>query len=159
MKYTLLFSLLFMGLDQLSKWFILVPLRLMHVNHIDVLPPYLTFQIGWNKGINFGLFADDSMILRYVLIMFTLGLCCILVYWSRRFVGIWPALLFGATIGGALGNMIDRIRFDAVLDFLNMSCCGIQNPYVFNLADIFVFAGLTGLMLTSDRFEKMRDLG
>ena len=50
-------------------------------------------------------------------------------------------------IGGALGNVVDRLLYGYVLDFLNMSCCGINNPFVFNLADVFIFAGAIGLVL------------
>jgi signal peptidase II len=53
----------------------------------------------------------------------------------------------GLLIGGALGNAYDRIRYGAVVDFLNMSCCGIQNPYAFNVADIFIFVGAIGLAI------------
>jgi signal peptidase II len=52
-----------------------------------------------------------------------------------------------ALIGGAIGNVIDRIAYGAVADFLNMSCCGIENPYAFNVADIAIFAGALGLVL------------
>ena len=48
-------------------------------------------------------------------------------------------------IGGALGNAFDRLVYGAVADFLNMSCCGIDNPYAFNIADIAIFAGAIGL--------------
>ena len=51
----------------------------------------------------------------------------------------------GLLIGGALGNALDRVLQGGVIDFLNMSCCGISNPYVFNLADVWVFAGAIGL--------------
>ena len=50
-------------------------------------------------------------------------------------------------IGGALGNVLDRVLYGAVADFLNMSCCGIENPYAFNVADIAIFAGAFGLVL------------
>jgi signal peptidase II len=50
-------------------------------------------------------------------------------------------------LGGALGNVVDRLIYGAVADFLNMSCCGIDNPYAFNVADIAVFAGAIGLVL------------
>ncbi len=56
----------------------------------------------------------------------------------------------GLLIGGALGNVIDRALYGYVLDFLNMSCCGIRNPYVFNLADVFIFAGAIGLAFFDD---------
>ncbi len=45
-----------------------------------------------------------------------------------------------------MGNAYDRIAYGAVADFLNMSCCGIRNPYSFNVADIFVFAGIAGML-------------
>ena len=66
--------------------------------------------------------------------------------WKERF-GILPNVFAGLLIGGALGNAYDRIRYGAVVDFLNMSCCGIQNPYAFNVADIFIFIGAIGLAI------------
>jgi len=53
----------------------------------------------------------------------------------------------GLLIGGALGNVVDRLAYGAVADFLNMSCCGIENPYAFNLADVAIFVGAVGLVL------------
>ena len=47
----------------------------------------------------------------------------------------------GVVIGGALGNAWDRLQYGAVADFMNMSCCGIDNPYAFNIADVAIFAG------------------
>jgi signal peptidase II len=55
----------------------------------------------------------------------------------------------GLLLGGAMGNVVDRVIYGAVADFLNMSCCGIQNPYSFNVADISIFAGAMGLVLFS----------
>jgi signal peptidase II len=53
----------------------------------------------------------------------------------------------GVLIGGALGNVVDRVAYGAVADFLNMSCCGFENPYAFNVADIAIFAGAIGIVL------------
>ncbi len=53
----------------------------------------------------------------------------------------------GLLVGGAIGNVIDRLLYGAVADFLNMSCCGFENPYAFNVADIAIFAGALGLIL------------
>jgi signal peptidase II len=70
------------------------------------------------------------------------------VWWMRREVGNWKAELSGGLlVGGALGNVIDRILYGAVADFLNMSCCGIENPYAFNVADIAIFVGALGLVI------------
>jgi signal peptidase II len=54
-------------------------------------------------------------------------------------------------VGGAIGNVIDRIAYGAVADFLNMSCCGFENPYAFNVADIAIFAGAFGLVVFSGK--------
>ena len=53
-------------------------------------------------------------------------------------------------MGGALGNVVDRVLHGAVADFLNMSCCGINNPYAFNIADISIFIGAIGLVIFTD---------
>ena len=68
--------------------------------------------------------------------------------WVRREEpGRWAQISAGLLVGGALGNVIDRVIYGAVADFLNMSCCGIENPYAFNVADISIFAGAIGLIL------------
>lgn len=52
----------------------------------------------------------------------------------------------GLLIGGVLGNVVDCFIYGVVVDFLNMSCCGFNNLYVFNVVDIFVFMGVFGLV-------------
>lgn len=149
-----LFSVLFFAIDQISKWAILERLNLDEIGIYEVFHPYLVFSMGWNKGINFGLFGDSPEIMQWALIALAVVISGLLLNWSRDFGGRWAHILIGMVIGGALGNAVDRIRFGAVVDFLNMSCCGIENPYVFNIADVFVFAGLIGLALFSERFAK-----
>jgi signal peptidase II len=62
-------------------------------------------------------------------------------------------LAIGFVTGGALGNALDRVTYGAVADFLNTSCCGIRNPYSFNIADIFIFVGAGLLLLFSSRTD------
>ena len=69
----------------------------------------------------------------------------------------WQRLTAGLLLGGALGNVVDRLIYGAVADFINMSCCGIDNPYAFNVADIAMFAGAIGLVLAPAR-KTPRDL-
>ena len=59
-------------------------------------------------------------------------------------------LAAGLLIGGALGNVVDRLLYGAVVDFLNISCCGIFNPYAFNIADVEIFIGAVGVALLSE---------
>ena len=134
-------------LDQLSKIVIVWWLDLATRGVIDVLPPFLNFRMAWNRGINFGLLAGGETT-RWVLVALALGIALWVALWvGRSRLGRWAELSAGLLVGGAIGNSIDRILYGAVADFLNMSCCGIENPYAFNVADIAIFAGALGLAL------------
>lgn len=150
----ILYSIIFFGIDQISKWFILEHIKLNEIGVYEVIEPYLVFSMGWNKGFNFGLFGDYPEISRWLGIGLAIVISLALLGMARKFSGRFAPFLIGMVVGGALGNAIDRVRFGAVVDFLNTSCCGFQNPYVFNIADIFVFVGLIGLVLFWDRFTK-----
>jgi len=138
-------------LDQLSKWAVVFWLNLDQRVEIDVFPPYLVFRMAWNYGMNFGLMAQGSAWGQAMLI----ALALVISGWVWRWVlreksGRTAQVAAGLLIGGALGNVIDRILYGAVADFLNMSCCGIDNPYAFNLADMAIFFGVIGLVLFSN---------
>lgn len=135
-------------IDQVTKYLVVQWLDLVTRERIDVFPPYLVFRMAWNQGVNFGLFADFDM--RWVLVGIAIVISALVLYWVRRDGGGWWAhLSAGILIGGALGNVVDRVLYGAVADFLNMSCCGIENPYAFNVADIAVFVGAVGLVIFS----------
>lgn len=137
-------------LDQATKLAVVQGLNLIERGAIDVVPPYLTFRMAWNRGINFGLFAHDADVMRWVLIAVALAISVWVWLWVRREGATrWAQISAGVLIGGALGNVVDRVVYGAVADFLNMSCCGIDNPYAFNVADIAIFAGAIGLVLFS----------
>jgi signal peptidase II len=142
-------------LDQLTKIWVVHLLDLKTRGQLDVLPPLLTFRMAWNRGVNFGLGASDDAAMRWVLIGVALAISAWVIWWVRREQMAWPAqVAAGLLVGGALGNVIDRLIYGAVADFLNMSCCGWQNPWSFNLADIGVFAGAVGLALFADGKSK-----
>lgn len=135
------------GIDQVTKLAVVHGLNLIERGEIDVLPPFLVFRMAWNHGVNFGLLASGSDVTRWVLIGLALAISVWVIWWIRAERGNWKAELSGGLlVGGALGNVIDRIAYGAVADFLNMSCCGIENPYAFNVADIAIFAGALGLV-------------
>lgn len=134
-------------IDQISKYLVVHVMRVAE-GEIDVLPPLLVFKYGENRGINFGLFQGDSDSARWVLIGISLAISLGVLVWLMRAAPSKLMLVCGGLlIGGALGNVVDRVLYGFVLDFLNMSCCGINNPFVFNLADVFIFAGALGLVL------------
>jgi len=130
--------------DQLSKYIVVQWMGLRFLGEIDVLPPFINFRMAWNTGINFGILNVS----RWLLIAIALGICIWVYRWVRKENARPVALVSaGLLIGGALGNVVDRITYGAVADFLNISCCGIENPYAFNIADISIFAGAFGLIL------------
>lgn len=141
-------TLIILALDQLTKIAVVHGLGLKYVGEIEVFPPYLTFQMAWNEGVNFGIGASGSPVVKYALIAVAFAISAWVFLWIRREqppkLGMISA---GFLIGGALGNVLDRFLYGAVADFLNMSCCGINNPYAFNVADIAIFAGAIGLIL------------
>lgn len=134
-------------IDQLSKFVVIRLMDLQRVGAIDVMPPVLNFRYGENRGINFGLFDGGSEAARWALIGIALVICGAVMMWVvRNPMGFGAKASAGLLIGGALANVLDRVLYGFVLDFLNMSCCGIRNPFVFNLADVFIFAGAIGLV-------------
>ncbi len=140
--------------DQASKWWVVERLDLGTRLRLDVLPPYLNFRMAWNDGINFGILSGGPEAARWILVGVSLIVSAVVLYWTRRFRGWALAVLPGILVGGVLGNALDRVVHGAVADFLNMSCCGVRNPYSFNLADVFIFAGAAGLVLFHDRIAR-----
>ena len=139
-------------LDQASKYIVVHFLDLRRLGEIDVWPPYLTFRMAWNQGINFGLLNSDGEAMKWVLIAVAVLISLWVTIWvAREKMGRLAQIAAGLLVGGALGNVIDRVIYGAVADFLNMSCCNIENPFAFNIADVGVFAGAIGLILFSGR--------
>ncbi|MCF2906286.1 signal peptidase II [Octadecabacter sp. CECT 8868] len=138
-------------IDQVTKYIVLyvVDLESQPNQTLDVFAPLLTLRMAWNRGVNFGLFADFDM--RWVLIGVATAISIFVLWWIRKEPrSRWGYISAGLLVGGALGNIIDRVLHGAVADFLNMSCCGINNPFAFNVADVAIFAGAIGLVLFTD---------
>lgn len=129
------------ALDQATKLIVVEGMGLAERLRIDVLPGVFTLKMGWNRGINFGLLAHGSEAARLGLVALAVAVSCAVAAWALRRAEPWFALGAGLVIGGALGNAVDRLRYGAVADFLNVTCCGIVNPFAFNVADVAIFAG------------------
>jgi signal peptidase II len=127
---------------------------LISKGQIDIWPGFIHFHMAWNTGINFGLFADQGELVRWLLIAIALVVCGFVVYWMRREQKPIVLIAAGLVTGGALGNSLDRILYGSVADFLNVTCCEIRNPYAFNVADIAIFTGLVGLVIFSTDQQK-----
>jgi signal peptidase II len=138
--------------DQALKWFVVIGLDLANRFVVEVWPGLFTLTMAWNRGVNFGLMAGDSDLTRWALVALALAICAWVLGWARsesRNTAFQASA--GLLVGGALGNVIDRIRWGAVADFLNVTCCGVENPWAFNIADVAIFVGAFGLILTAGR--------
>ena len=148
-KFLLWTTALTFALDQITKIIVVFWLELISKGQINIWPGFIHFHMAWNTGINFGLFADQGELMRWLLIAVALAVCGFVGYWMRREQKPIALIAAGLVIGGALGNSLDRILYGSVADFLNVTCCGIRNPYAFNVADIAIFVGLFGLVIFS----------
>ena len=135
------------ALDQLTKVLVVQVFALREVLVIEVLPPLLTLQMAWNRGVNFGLMASNGNLTRWLLIAVALVISGWVIWWMRREKRPLAHIAAGLLVGGAIGNVVDRVIYGAVAVFLNMSCCGFDNPYSFNVADIAIFLGAVGLIV------------
>ncbi|PTX57657.1 signal peptidase II [Litoreibacter ponti] len=134
--------------DQLSKLYVMYGMGMRVGDMVEILPPLVVFKFGWNPGINFGLFSGSPDFARWVLVALAVFISGILLWWARK-APRKPIVLIGVglIVGGAVANALDRVVYGAVADFLNMSCCGIDNPFIFNIADIWIFAGAFALVI------------
>ena len=142
----LVFAAVVVVLDQLSKVWVLESIP-FHARW-PVVAGFFDLTHVYNPGAAFSFLADAGGWQKYLFTGFAV-LVTLYLSWNIKQnqlgkLGNWAAAMI---IGGALGNVIDRLAYGYVADFLNMSCCGIENPYAFNLADVFIFAGAIGLVL------------
>ena len=127
-----------LAIDRLTKWYVVDVLDLKTRMTAEVWPPFLNLVMAWNEGINFGIPLGGPM----VLIGLAVVISAALILWTMRRGSTAIGVGAGLVVGGALGNAWDRASdWGAVADFLNMSCCGIDNPFSFNVADIAIFVG------------------
>ncbi len=135
-------------LDQLSKLWILYGLDLPEKFSVPVLPPLLRFSMVWNPGVSFGMLRADNALGRTLLILFAVGVVGVLGWWARKAERRLTAVALGLVMGGALGNnLIDRIRFGRVADFIDVSQALPFFPWVFNVADSAISIGVVLLLI------------
>ncbi len=144
-RWGLLAALLVLVADQASKWWVLEVLRLPERGQVPVLP-VLSLTMVWNQGVTFGLFHQGGAWGPWLLAGVALAVVAALVVWLRRAESALVAASLGAIAGGAVGNVIDRLRFGAVVDFLHAHAFG-WSWYVFNVADAAIVCGVAVLVL------------
>jgi signal peptidase II len=131
--------------DQGSKWALIHGLGLHEHDRITVLPVF-DLVLWWNRGVSFSMLESGAAWSPYILSFASLAIVGLLVVWLSRTTSRVVAVAIGAVIGGALGNVIDRLRFGAVADFF-YAHIGQYGWPAFNVADSLIVVGVGVLVL------------
>jgi signal peptidase II len=137
LRWGLCVALLTMVLDQLTKW---VVLGTFETGQGVAVTPFFNLVLVWNRGVSFGMFNTGGAFAPWLLSGLALAVVIGLGAWLRRTDQRLTALGLGLVIGGALGNVVDRVRFGAVVDFLDFHLAGYHWP-AFNVADAGICVG------------------
>jgi signal peptidase II len=151
----LIFVVLAFAVDQVTKEMALAAAPAL-TRGIEVLP-FLDLVLVYNRGVTFGLLASDHPAGRWLLILLTGTITVALLVWLRRAQSRTQAAALGLIIGGALGNLVDRLRHGAVTDFLDFHAQGYHWP-AFNLADSGIVLGVALLLIAELRAPTGRAL-
>ena len=150
-----IFLVVCFALDRFSKIYILNILN--NDGQVDIyINQYLNFFLVWNKGIGFGLFSSESKgfynLITFLIIIINLVLLYLAILESK-----FKSLFLMIILGGSLGNLFDRIYYNAVPDFIDINL-GSFHWFVFNVADIFISIGIICLILSEFiNYKQLKD--
>ncbi|MBI0065803.1 signal peptidase II [Commensalibacter sp. M0134] len=132
-------------LDQISKYCILNIVNLPQKGSVPVIP-FFNFTMVWNRAITFGMLDQFGSWGSVIFSVSAFVIAASLFIWMIRARKIWVIMSLGAIVGGALGNILDRLRFGAVVDFIHFHVAG-WSWYVFNVADSAIVCGVIILLM------------
>lgn len=133
-------------LEQITKWIVLGPLDLRNTQSVEVLP---IFRLNYteNHGISLGLFQASSDAMRWVLVLVTAAIAVGVAWWIGREEKRGDQIALGMVLGGALGNILDRVRHGYVVDFADLHFGDFRPFFIFNVADAAISIGVAILLL------------
>ena len=144
-------GLLVVALDQISKWQVVGGLTALPAPFVEVTG-FFNLVLVCNTGISFGLLPGDSPVKAWLLSAFALAVVVGLMIWVRRKESRLLLVGTGLVVGGAIGNVIDRLRVGCVIDFLDFHVAGWHWP-AFNVADSAITVGVVLLLVHGLFFE------
>lgn len=152
-------ALLVAVVDRIVKAVMVGPLMLRDLGVIDLLP-FFDLRYAENYGVSFGMFTATSMEMRYGLIIVTALIALGVTVWMLRESLRGDVLALGLVLGGALGNIYDRLTLGYVIDYADLHI-GEWRPFaIFNLADVAITFGVLILLARSFKSrEKPNDSG
>ena len=134
------------ALDQLAKWAMLGPLQLRAVGEVYLMPIF-QFTYTENIGISLGLLNATNPVGRWMLVALTAGIALGVAYWIGKEKNRYDQIALGLVLGGALGNILDRVRHGYVVDFLDLHFGAFRPFLVFNVGDAAISIGVVILLL------------
>lgn len=133
-------------LDQLTKAGILAFFEGRPFGEREVVTSFFNLALTFNRGISFGFFNGGAGLNALVFSLAAAAIVAVLIFWLSRAASPFLAVAIGLIIGGAVGNVIDRLRFGAVVDFLDFHLGALHWP-AFNLADSAICIGVAAMLL------------
>ena len=146
-KFLIIFSIFF--IDQVSKYYIINIFEFQ--NEAIYLSSFLNLQLIWNEGIAFGLLSFENDLYYNSITLVIIIVILILIFLIKN--DDQYSYFYSIIVGGALGNLIDRIRYSSVPDFIDFHISNFH-WFVFNIADIFVSLGVICLIVAEIFFNK-----
>ncbi len=144
-RFGLPIVLLVLLLDQASKWLMLF---VMSPPRVIEMAGFFNLVLAWNTGVSFSAFAGGGAAGRWILVGIAIAICGFVLAWMGRTQRRLLIAGFAAIVGGALGNVIDRVIHGAVVDFLDFHLAGWHWP-AFNLADTAITLGVVAIIVDS----------
>lgn len=138
----LLAALAVFGADRASK---LLVLRALEPGEVVPVLPFLNIVLVYNRGVSFGLLGGLGAAAPWLLVLLALAIAGLLLWWALREDRPMARFALWTVLGGALGNVYDRLRYGAVVDFVDLHVAGWHWP-AFNLADAAVVGGVLWLL-------------
>ena len=151
MLFGIFIALLVVIIDQLTKYIVLH--HVLKEYAAVIITPFFDIVRAWNTGVSFSMFNNWGISGVYILSGVALLIVCFLVKWLSTEKNRTMQLALGFIIGGAIGNVIDRVRLGAVFDFLDFHLGDSHWP-AFNAADSFICIGATVIIIHSVFFNK-----
>ncbi|MEQ8326854.1 signal peptidase II [Parvibaculum sp.] len=145
--YGFLIALAGFGVDRFHKWWMLDVYDITSRGRVEVTS-FFDLVMAWNKGVSYGLFEAETALGVAILAIFALAVSLGLALWLARVDMKWTAIAIGLVLGGALGNVYDRISYGAVADFFSFHAFGFY-WYIFNIADVWIALGVALIILES----------
>lgn len=133
-------------LDQLSKAAVLAHFAGRMLGEHETITSFFNLALTYNRGISFGLFNGAAGVNALVFSFAAAAIVAVLIYWLSRATSPLLAVAIGLIIGGAVGNVIDRLRLGAVVDFLDFHLGALHWP-AFNVADSAICIGVAAMLL------------